>query len=306
MTKPRYLFLLLIMLCSFSLQALSISEDEITIHFSASDSIIAENILNSFSKTIFQFQKKIGQYPNLPVEIILTADDSEYFYLTKTSKIIEFSNAHYNPKTGKIYIRNPKNGRSFVRLETILLHEYIHHFVRHYWKNPPLWFNEGMAVYFSNDLSFDRELNFIRNYILGNSRTLEMMKRKYPENRIEWEAFYAKSALAVKYLYKNENNAFYKLWENSAPDKNFERAFRISFFKSTREFSNFFEDYSAKHFRIEILLASSSILWGLLPLILLIGWIRRKIKIKKIEKQWREEESVMPNPLEDDDQLEKM
>ena len=146
-----------------------------------------------------------------------------------------------------------------------------------------------MAVYFSNDLSYNRELNFIKNYILGNSLTLEQMKFRYPKNRIEWEAFYAKSALAVKYLFVKKRPEFYNLWDNAFPTKNFDRVFLKSFYFTPKDFSNFFEEYSKTHFRAEILLASTGIIWGILPLIFIIGVIRRKIRNRRMKREWEQE-----------------
>lgn len=294
MLKIRTLLFLLIII--LPLNSLTLRTDEIIVKFSEKDSIIAQNIIESFSKILFQFQKKIGQYPDLPVEIILTENDSTYLHhIKKVSSIIEFSNAHYNRKTGQIFIRNPRNQKNFVQLDQILLHEYIHHFIHNQWPDAPLWFHEGMAVYFSGDLTFDRELNFIKNYLFGNTSTLNQMKYRYPENRIQWEAFYAKSALAVKYLYQKKRNEFYQLW-NYSDNRSFEYSFRLSFLMKTEDFSNAFEKYSADHFKMEMLLASSSILWGFLPFILLIGWIRRTIKNRKIKKEWIDENS-------DDDEI---
>ena len=171
-----------------------------------------------------------------------------------------------------------------------MLHEYIHHFVGHFWKNPPLWFNEGMAVYFSRDMGFDRELNFAKNYILGNSRTLNMMKYGYPRNSIEWESFYAKSGLAVKYLYMKKKSGFYRFWDLAKQDFDFDSAFRKAFLMSTEEFSTQFENYSKTHFRVEILLASTGMIWSILPLVLIAGYIRRKIKNRQRMKEWKSED----------------
>ena len=250
---------------------------------------MGENLL----KDIDIFQRRIGQYPQLPVNITIAKNDKNYQELIgKSSSIIEFSQACYQGKNQTIFIRNPRDLKNNSQLRKIILHEYIHHFVRYYISKPPLWFNEGMAVYFSNDLTYQREINFVKNYLLGNSRKLEHMKSKYPENRIEWESFYAKSALAVKYLYNEKKGGFYDFWENVGKTKNFEIAFINSFFFTPDEFSRNFEQYSKTHFKIELLLASSGIVWGLFPFIFFIALWRRKIRNKKIEAKWAKNEIV--------------
>jgi hypothetical protein len=232
----------------------------------------------------------VGAYLDAPINIKIAGDKKEYSTWTGgSSAILEFSQAFYNRNTDTIYLRNPSELKNLVLLRRILLHEYIHHFVMHFWKNPPLWFNEGMAVYFSNDMGFDRELNFAKNYIMGNSRTLNMMKYSYPRNRIEWESFYAKSGLAVKYIYMKKKVEFYRFWDLANPKHDFDSAFLNAFQMSAEEFSVQFENYAKTNLRVEILLASTGMVWSILPLILIIGVIRKKIKNRRRIKEWEKE-----------------
>lgn len=270
-----------------NIEASEINYEEINIKCPHRNIKFANELGRILYENIETFQKRIGSYPDLPVKIIIAKDNEEYANFTSKNKgIIQFSEAVYNFRNKTIYARNPKNLKNITRLHTILLHEYIHHFVHHHWKNAPLWFHEGMAVYFSEDLSYERELNFIKDFILGNSLPLKKMKFIYPDQMIKWESFYAKSALAIKYIDTKKKKEFYDLWDISEFDKNFDSAFLKSFYFTTNDFSNFFEEYAKTHFRGEMLLASSTIIWAFFPLIFLIGLIRRKIKNRRIEKNW--------------------
>ena len=143
----------------------------------ASDIKVLEHVISQFDEAIFGFQKSVGSYLAEPITIKIAADETEYLSWTKgTSRIIEFSQAFYSGKTDTIYLRNPSKMQSLNRLQRIMLHEYIHHFVAKFSADVPLWFNEGMAVYFSGDMGFDREFNFAKNHVLGNTRPLNMMK----------------------------------------------------------------------------------------------------------------------------------
>lgn len=203
-------------------------------------------------------------------------------------------------------MKNPKYLKNVSNIRKLLLHEYIHHFVGSFWKDPPLWFNEGMAVYFSNDMGIERELNFAKNYILGNSRQLEQMKSMYPENMIEWESFYAKSGLAVKYLYTKKRRSFYRLWDKARTTGNFETAFLNSFFMTTRTFSDQFEVYSKTHFKTAILMASTGLIWGVLPLVLVVGVIRKKIKNKKTVESWENNIDIVPEEINSEEHKEEL
>ena len=258
-------------------------------------------------KDIQSFQKKIGSYLDIPVNVVIAADSKVYDSWTKQqSAIMEHSLGFYNRRNRTIYLKNPKHLKNVSSIRKLLLHEYIHHFVGSFWKNPPLWFNEGMAVYFSNDMKIEREMNFAKNYVLGNSLPLEQMKKTYPKNMIEWESFYAKSGLAVKYLYSKKRKSFYRLWDKAESTRDFERAFLNSFFMTTRTFSDQFEDYSKIHFRTEILMASTGLIWGVLPLVLIVGVIRKKITNKKTVERWENNIDIVPEEKDSEEQAEKL
>jgi hypothetical protein len=295
----HFLIILVLLNLIFALSASNIKYQkiiyqDIILFAEAKDTLAASQFVIQLDKDIQSFQKTVGSYLDTPVNIVVAADSKVYENWTqKHSAIMEHSSGFYNRRNKTIFLKNPKYLKNVSNIRKILLHEYIHHFMGCYWKNPPLWFNEGMAVYFSGDMGIDRELNFAKNYLLGNSRQLKQMKKTYPKNMIEWESFYAKSGLAVKYLYSKKRRSFYKLWDIARTSKDFESAFLNSFFMTTRTFSDQFESYSKTHFRIEILMASTGLIWGVLPLILIVGVIRKKIKNKKTVESWENNSDIV-------------
>jgi len=256
--------------------------DNIYVTYHGSDGKIASELGKQLAADIGDFQKQMGHYPELKTQIIIAKDHAEYqSFVESSGGIQEFSQAIYRRSTNTIYIRNSRDDLRYNQLNKILLHEYIHSFVFHYFKNAPLWFHEGMAVYFSNDFSTNRELGLARNYLFGNTRPLSQMRTNYPQNRIEWEAFYAKSALAVRYLYQNKKEQFYRMWDLAEKNHSFNSVFLRSIKYTALDFSIFFEEYCATHFRSEIILALSGMIWMLFPLLFIIGYLRRQQKMRK-------------------------
>lgn len=265
--------------------------DNIYLEYASRDGRLAAELGEQLAADIGDFQKKTGHYPDLETHIIIAADQAEYQgFLHSSGGIQEFSQAFYRRSTNTIYIRSPRDNLRYQELNKILLHEYIHSYVYHYFSNAPLWFHEGMAVYFSNDFSHNRELGLARDYLFGNTMPLSKMRKNYPENRIEWEAFYAKSALAVRYLYTNKRSQFYRLWETAVPLSKYNAAFLRSFRYTALDFSIFFEEYCETHFRSEIILALSGMIWLVFPFLFIIGYWRRRGKMrKKLDKMEIEE-----------------
>jgi hypothetical protein len=276
----------------YQLSAAQYQKHDITIHFPADQEKLARLIVDNLWDDIDTFQRQIGQYPELKIKIIMANDQEQYHNIIgESSPIIEFSQAVYIPSRATILLQNPRDRKNFSQLREIILHEYIHHFVHDQIKNPPLWFNEGMAVYYSGGLSYRREMNFIKNYLLGNSLNLNQMRQSYPENRIEWESFYAKSALAVKYLATEKPQRFQNFWQNLQADRDFSSAFIRSFYFTPREFAYFFEQYSQDNFHLGLLLSGSGLIWALLPLIFLWALLKRSLKNRRIKKRWQEYET---------------
>jgi hypothetical protein len=280
--EVKNLIIILFFLLVSSCLADSMQFDNIYLEYQRRDEKIAARLGRRLSEDIGNFQKTIGHYPQLKTQIIIAADREEYkSFLHQTGGIQEFSQAIYRRSSNTIYIRNPRDELRFESLNRILLHEYIHSFVNYYFSNAPLWFHEGMAVYFSGDFGHNRELGLVRDYLFGNTKPLWEMREHYPANRLEWESFYSKSALAVRYLYQNKKDQFYRFWEEAMPYRKFNAAFMRSFRYTQEDFSIMFEEYCKTHFRSEIILALSGMIWLVFPILFMIGYMRRRHKTKQ-------------------------
>lgn len=145
------------------------------------DAKIALQLGNNLQENISKFQKSIGQYPKLKTQLVIATSEDDYRNRFRSRKeIMEFSQAFYSPSRKTIFIRNPRDKIKYNRLNRIVFHEYLHHFVFHYFYNAPLWFHEGMAVYFSGDFSQQREINLAIQYFLRNTLSLKEMIN-YPD-----------------------------------------------------------------------------------------------------------------------------
>lgn len=269
-------------------QKLSVRDVNILYH--QNDEKIVKQLSESILNDIDIFQKSISFYPDIEARIVIAPDDKYYNDLVSGyGGVIEFSEAFYSGRERTIYIRNPRDLKDFSSLRVIILHEYIHLFIDSLLDEVPLWFHEGMAVFFSEGVSFDREIAFARDFLLGNTRPLSGMVENYPPNRVQWLPFYTKSALAVKYLYSSHRDEFYLFWEMTDAENNFRRIFTESFAMTPEMFSVQFDEYLSRKYKIEILLSFTGFIWAMFPLFLLIAWVKKRIKAYKIQKRWNRE-----------------
>ena len=272
----------------FSDYQLKIWQDQdVRFHFHERDEKIVRTISPLVKSDIDHFHKSIGFSPRIETKIVIAPDEDYYRNLmTDFQGIIEFSQAFYSPAEQMIYIRSLRSLKDFQTIRKILLHEYIHLFIDEVFYNAPLWFHEGMAVFFSYDLTYDKELLYAKDFVFGNTQTIIEMSENYPTGYMRWNPFYTKSALAVKYLYSGYRNEFFDLWQYHEDKVNFHQAFVNAFKMTIPQFSHLLEEHLSKRFRIEIIFAFSSLLWGFLPLILLAGWVRKKIVNRQIKQRW--------------------
>ncbi|MCD4827966.1 MAG: hypothetical protein K8R90_00865 [Candidatus Cloacimonetes bacterium] len=267
--------------------------DNLLVEAAADDSLLAVAIGQNLQPLIDDFQKRIGLYTSFPLRIVVAANHTEYQRLVRDSGgVLEFSQAHYNRRSRTVYVRHPGDLRQVRQLGTILLHEYIHAYVDHYWRDAPLWFHEGMAVYFSEGVSLERSARYAFDTMLGNRLILPNMN-SYPQQAVSWELFYTKSALAVHFFYTQHRQEFFILWDEAPRNGGrFNNALALAMGVTTEGFSRELESWLKKKVGWEMILASSSFLWSVFPLLLLVGWLRGKWRNRRTRRQWALEEEV--------------
>ncbi len=261
--------------------------DQITLIAAEKDMKAGMYLAELLTDRIDQFQIKMGLFPEFRYTIHIAANDKEYQRFTgNAGGIIEFSDAFYSRKDQTAYVRNPADLHSLDKTITILMHEYIHAFVFRYFRNAPLWFHEGMAVYFTEGLPYERFLSFIQLYVFGDMPSLNDMTDHYPKNPVEWEAFYMKSAYAIDYMLKTNPRQFFRFWDSALPVRDFDRSMLVGFQASKERIGARFDEYLRSKVRLEMLVGVSIIIWTLMPFLAIIAWIRKKFVNRKIHREW--------------------
>jgi hypothetical protein len=274
--------------------------DSVIIQHKPEQRELAVYLTNVMDKQIFSFQKKLGVYPDNPVNVVLSPSEKWYDEQTKGRReIVKKAQAYYNGADRSIIIRDPGSTRGVAALRTVFMHEYIHYFIDSYIASAPLWFHEGMAVYFSGGYGLNHEIVFARGYLFGRRPALLEMVADYPESQNNWEMFYATSALAVKTMYKDFKPEFYRLWYSAELTKHqtgnkalFGQLFRKNFFMTVNQFDSYFRIQQKKVFIGHSSALIGSLIGPLMAIVLVFAFIRKKKDNKKLSKQWTEEEEL--------------
>ncbi len=251
--------------------------DQISVEASRDDSLLVNYILTDFYASIETFQQKIGWYPDLAVNIKIAASQAEFLELAKTNtSIIHKANAFYDLQNKCIVLHHPRNKPIFHKIRRILMHEFIHLYVDAKWENAPLWFHEGMAVYYSGGLAWHQEYLYLTSYLFKNNLHLSKMRSAYPQNEITWELFYAHSASTVHFLSKFHKDNWQRFWDNSNP--NWDTAFHQSFLLNEKSLEKLLTRHNSYSLWLVALVFVSSLIGLLMPLLLIIAWLRRMYK----------------------------
>ncbi len=252
------------------------------------DEKFSRELKQSFSESMDKFQRKMKQFPDIHVYVRISKDDEHFASLIKNrNKVLEFSEGFTDLRSKEIFLKNPRSIRNIEKYQTILLHEYIHLFVAYHWADAPLWFHEGMAVYFSEGISFERYSDFMSFYAYKPMNLIKDNPMKYPENPHFLSPYYFQSAQAIRKLYLDYPKQFESLWDFRRFD--FETAFINAFNMSVYAFVKNFDEVIQRNFLKGIIFMVISVIWFAVPVLVIIGAIRKKRMNRKIINEWENE-----------------
>jgi len=299
--KRQFLLFILLGVAGFlfSSYPLQLKTNNLAIYASEPLSQPLTEMLGKLDDNIDAFQMELGVYLDAlaPVYLIESGRSYQTLALGK-AKIVEFSDAFYSGKEKRIYVKPLASIQENHR--KILLHEYIHWYLEQIFTQTPLWFHEGMATHFSQQMGFEQYLFFLQESFLGKKSDLFRLSYNYPEKKEDWALFYLSSTMAVSYLQEKKNEQWNNFWESVAQQQRknqqipfteyFNRAFQTTFYNFHKEYAGYI-----KHLRYQYLFWSiNALLALLLPVILIIAWRIRKKRL-----------SALPDlPLPEDDETE--
>ena len=157
----------------------------------------------------------------------------------------------------------------------------------------PRWFKEGFALFYSGEISLNHKLEIAKNIHKKEDFDLNNLEKFYGFDKSRFNLAYAQSAvfiLALNKLYGE--NCLHSIYINMLDEMTFEEAFYTTTSKSTSEFNEILYPYLENKYRWFKLINLPNHLFAFFPLLLIIGFIMRSIRNKKIEKKWKIEEEI--------------
>ncbi len=302
-------FLLLFLLCTGALAAeyqVAAFTDNFVVHTADGTFAGQDKFLASLNDRIDALQMSTGVYLDIRAEIYVVASRAEYQKLAQgKNSIVEFSDAFYSSREKRIYIRSAD--QIWENYGGVIVHEYVHWFLEEILMGAPLWFHEGMATMQGGQLGMDRYLYYVRERFWGNKMDLFQLAYDYPEQRKDWEMYYLSSYFAVKYMQDKDASSWRNFWGYVAANyrqgqkTRFTAALAGAYQTTLYDFNTDFAAASKKQAYIYLIIGINSILFSLLPIVVVIAMLKRRKKMRELPDLELPEDEIEPEDEEDDE-----
>lgn len=218
------------------------------------------------------------------------------FYRANNAPIQDWASGAAYPLQARIVLLDPsfsENRR--IDLNRLVKHEITHVIFGLYLgenvRNVPRWFNEGIAMYLADDWGYGNYWTIL-TAVVGNSLIpLYDISDEFPIPAYKARTAYAQSYSVIDFIIKRYgNDAFKGCIRELAKGRPFDEALASSTGANIDWVESRWLKYIKKRYRWYSLVSSFSILWGGAVFVLGIAFIKKKIRNRRIVKEWEEED----------------
>jgi len=218
---------------------------------------------------------------------------------TNSSAVIQ--NNHWDWSLGityknnnKIIIKDPAFAHiSMARFSQVLEHELNHLMLNQIDLNNsvPRWFKEGFAMLSSNEISMQHKIKTMQLIFNDRLARLNELIVFYNNNQEDFLFNYAQSAIYVETIQKIYGKQIFKLIINDLKNNvNFNQAINNATGNNINTIEKNCIEYINNHYFWLKFINLNDILFSLMPLLLVFGFIIKSYKSKKILQKWKIEE----------------
>ncbi len=196
------------------------------------------------------------------------------------------------PQLGRIVLKSPHLKHSKKTLATLAAHEFAH--LQTHARSgggAPRWLDEGLALYFAGEWNYESFLSLSMAAARGNLISLAEIESLNSFSESRAQVAYAESYLAVRYFFEYYGaEGMRDVLTYLGQGKDIDSAMQEAFGLDEKGFEiEAFADIRDNQTLMGIVMGSS-LFWGALALIVVVGFVRAMLNRKKRYAQWEEEE----------------
>jgi len=224
---------------------------------------------------------------------IVVADSREEFGKLTKGALPDWGVGCAIPTQDLIAVISPLAMEYEIGYGTLLRHEWAHIALRDRVGTAylPRFLNEGFAMYFAHQWSSSYGLTLAKSGLTGSWSSLGEIDRVNFFNTSEAQIAYAQSFKAVEYFldeYKIEG--FYILLNELKLGKSLDASFMTATGATFASFQAEFAKYLKQNYSWWIIFTDMTVVWILLALLIVVGFLLKKRRSRDTVKRWEEEE----------------
>jgi hypothetical protein len=275
----------------------SVSDSRLTVHFRGPSDLLANQVLERAGTFLLDTSQFLGLPWLNQYSIVIAGSKDEFVQLQPTTNPApEWAGALTYPGLGMVLIMTPGAMETGgIRYWSLLQHEMAHLLLgdaeaRH-GTRLPRWFQEGIATYVSGEMSLSRLIMLGWAQATGATPDFRELEYTFPSQSSSAGAAYARSYLFIRYLSQRfGEGAVARLVAKSLEMGGINQGVAAAFDVSLAELLAGFDQYARVKATWIPVITSTATIWGLITLLFIITWTRKKVQGMRTMMQWEREE----------------
>lgn len=259
-----------------------------------SDKVYAAELLSLFELAYSDLQKYL-KFPLKKNVVIFLATSQTIFDELTGNVVPHWGEGVADPVNGVVVLKvSSMNEQPSLRLRKLVKHELTHILVGQSVDNPglfPKWFNEGIAIYLSNDEEFTGGSRIskalVSNSLIPLDDIDEVLQFHQAKASLAYEESYSFMAFLVeKYTF----SVVLKIISELDRNKSFSASFRYVCKGDLFEFELQWYDYVEQKYRWNFLIDFDSYIWMTIVVIFTLAIVAVKFKTRRTLMRWEQED----------------
>lgn len=275
----------------------TVSSPRLTVRYHGPSDVLAAQVLKRAGNFLESTSRFLGLPWSHPYTIVIARSREEFVELQPTViPAPEWAGALTYPDLEMVLIMTPgalDTGGS--RYWSLLQHEMVHLILgdaeSRYGMRLPKWFEEGVATYISGEMSLSRLIHLGWAQATGSAPDFRDLRFNFPDQPGRAAAAYARSYLFIQYLSRRfGKDAVARLLKDSFSRGGIEKGVPVAFGISYGDLLAGFYQYSRVKATWIPVFTSTATLWGVITILFLVTWFRKKIQGMRTMREWELEE----------------
>ncbi len=283
----RLLFVIVLLMLNI-LYGYTLTQDQIKISYPKGYEQLAKFSRNTIHQNIDQIAQIVGATE--PKITLFLVNNIDSLINITGNKIPEWAAGVTLTNKNIIVMKTPDFLKSTLRqYKTTLIHEMVHCIQGQVvpLNLTPAWFNEGLAEYISEEYDLHKKVILSRAIIKNRIIPLQEVTDLINFSHVKARLAYAESSSVIEFLiYKFGLEVIHEILNTMKEGTYFAKSLSIHTDIDFCDFPYFWKKYISQRYKWVFMLDIQNILWLIMPIMVIIGFLIKKYRNRKVLKEW--------------------